>query len=69
MLAVMGEAFPLCVVIQDIYGGEVFDEGLPLITTRPKDRYDYLLGRWLFFNAFLPLLDGWCHMVLDEHYG
>ena len=54
MLATMGEAFSPGVVSQDVYSGEVLDEGFPSITVRPRDRYDYLLGRWRFFNVFLP---------------
>ena len=69
MLAVMGEAFPLYIVSQDICSGEVSDEGFPPITARPRDYGDYLLGRRFFFNGFLFLLDGGSHKVLDEHSG
>ena len=69
MLAVVGEALSLCVVSRDVYSGEVFDEKFPPITTRPRDRCDYQLGRWFFFNAFLFLLDGRGNKVLDEHSG
>jgi len=69
MLAAMGEVFSLCVVSRNIYSGEVLDEGFPLITARLRDRCDQLLGRWLFFNTFLPLLDRWYHKVLDEDSG
>ena len=69
MLTAVGKAFSLCVVSRDVCSGEVFDERLPPITARPRDHYDYLLGRWFFFNAFLFLLYGWGHKVLDEHPG
>ena len=67
MLTAVGKAFSLCVVIQNVYSGEVFDERFPPITTRPRDHCHYLLGREVFFNAFLFLLDGRGHKVLDKH--
>ena len=67
MLTAAGKAFTLCVVSQNVYSGEVFDERLSPIAARTKDHYDYLLGRWFFFNDFLFLLDGRSHKVLDEH--
>ena len=67
MLTAVGKAFSLYVVSQDVYSGEIFDERFPPITARPRDRYDYLLGRWFFFNSFLFLLDERSHKDLDEH--
>ena len=69
MLTMVGKAFSLCVVSQNVCSGEVFDERFPPITARPRDRGDYLLSRWFFFNAFLFLLDGRGHKVLEEHSG
>ena len=67
MLAAADKAFSLCVVSWDICSGEVFDERFPPIIARLRDHCDYLLGGWFFFNAFLFLLDGRGHKVLDEH--
>ena len=69
MLATTGEAFSLFVVSRDVCSGEVFDEGFPPIIARLRDCNDLLLNRWLFFDAFLPLLDRWYHNVLDEDSG
>ena len=69
MLTPVVKAFSLCVISQDIYSGEVFDERFPPVTAQARDRCDKRLGMWLFFNAYLPLLDGWRHKVLDEHFG
>ena len=68
MLAVTGEAFPLCVVSRDIYSGEVFDEGFSPITAWPRDRCNYLLGKLCFFSDFLSMHDGQSHVVLDEYF-
>ena len=68
MLTAVGTAYSLCVVSHNICSGEVFDERFPPIIVRPKDRCDYLLGRGVFFNAFLFLLNGRGHKVLDEHF-
>ena len=67
MLTAASKVFSLSVVSQDVCSGEVFDERFPPITARPRDRCDYLLGRWFLFNAFLFLLDGRGHKVLDKH--
>ena len=40
MLATMGEAFSPGVVSQDVYSGEVLDEGFAPITAQPRDHYD-----------------------------
>jgi len=67
MLTTVGKAFSLCVVNQDVFSGEVFDERFPPISAQPKNYCEYLLSRWFFINAFLFLLDGRGHKVLDEH--
>ena len=67
MLTAVGKAFSVRVVGQDVCSGEVFEEKFSPITAQPRDRCDYLLDRWFFFNGFLFLLDGRSHKVLDEH--
>ena len=69
MLAMAGKALSLSVVSQDICSSEVFDERDPPITARPKNHCNYLFGGWLFYNTFLPLLDGRDHKVQDKHFG
>jgi len=69
VLATASKALSLSVVSQEIYSGEVFDERDPPIIARPRNHCDYLFGGWLFFNTFLPLLNGRGHKVLDEHSG
>ena len=69
VLTAAGKAFSLCVVRWDVYSGEIFDERFPPISAQPRDRYDYLLNRWFFFNTFSSLLDGRDHKVHDKHFG
>ena len=60
MVVAAGEALSLCVLLAGTF---------VVVRYFMKGTLQSLLGRWLFFNAFLPLLDGRGHKVLDEHSG